>query len=112
MAVASISCVQLGLALSVHLLAADQHADPRMTCCEAGDDRQQVGADGGGESGHSHSAVGFCSRSQVELRCLDCGEDRGGMLGQPAARRRKPDPAPGRLDERSANLAGEHGDLL
>jgi hypothetical protein len=109
---------QIGLVGSQQLpglgwfVLADQHADPRMGGGETGDDRQQVGADGGGEPGDPQGPVGFCFRSQVELRGLDCAEDRDRMLGQPAARRGQPDPASGRLDERGAHLAGEHGDLL
>jgi hypothetical protein len=94
------------------LVLAEQQADPRMSCRQSADSRQQVCAEGGTESGDPQSAAWFCLRPQVELRCFDRGEDRHGMLGQPPAGRCQPDPAPGWLDERSTHLAGEDGDLL
>jgi hypothetical protein len=94
------------------LVLAQQHADPGMSGGQGRDDRQQVCAERGTESGHTQDAVGFCLRSQVQLRGLHGGEDGHGMLGQPAPGRCQPDPAPGRLDQRRAHLAGEDGDLL
>ena len=91
---------------------ADQHVDPRVAGGQAGDDRQEVAADRGGEPGDAQGAGGLRAGCQVAARRLDLGEDRHGVLGQQAARGCQPDPPAVRFDQLGAQLAGESGELL
>ena len=59
---------------------------------KAGDDRQEVAADRGGEPGDAEGAGKLPAGCQVAARRLDLGEDGHGVLGQQAARGCQPDP--------------------
>ena len=67
---------------------------------EVGDDRQQRAPDGGRERRDPHGAGRLRRRVEVEPGGLDRGEDRHGVVGQPAAGRGQPDPPAVGLDER------------
>ena len=91
---------------------ADQHVDPRVAGGKAGDHRQQVAADRGGEPGDAQVAGRLPAGCQVAARLLDLGQDGHGALGQQAARGCQPDPPAVRFDQLGAHLAGESGELL
>jgi hypothetical protein len=91
---------------------ADHDVDGGMGIGQLGEDRQQRHPDAGGETADPKGAHRFGVGVEIQSRGVDGGQDRHGVIGQPAAGGSEADTPALRLDQRHPGLLGERGDLL
>ena len=93
-------------------MLAQVQPDLRVRRRELVDQRDQRAADGGAEGGHPDRAGRLRLGVEVAAGGLHGGQDRDRVVGEPTAGRGEADPAPDRLEQRHAHVAGQRGQLL